>query len=83
MIEFLNFVVEQWFVEWSKVFVVYEVGYVISVKCQGMYDVFIQDSIEKWVIVWVISMGFIDDVNGVWVYGYLFQDYIDVVVGCC
>ncbi|WP_270365544.1 hypothetical protein [Microbacterium algeriense] len=81
-IELSNSVAEQWPAERSKALVAHEVGHAISVKCQGMYDASTQDSIEKWATAWAISMGFTDDANGVWAYGYPPQDYIDAAAGC-
>ncbi len=51
-------------------------------KCQSMYDSSTQDSIEKWATAWAISMGYTDDANGVWAYGYPPQNYIDAAAGC-
>lgn len=81
-IELSNSVAEQWPADRSKALVAHEVGHAISVKCQGMYDSSTQDSIEKWATAWAISMGFTDDANGVWAYGYPPQDYIDAAAGC-
>jgi hypothetical protein len=81
-IQLSNSVAEQWPAERSKALVAHEVGHAISVKCQGMYDASTQDSIEKWATAWAISMGFADDANGVWAYGYPPQNYIDAAAGC-
>lgn len=81
-IELSNSVAEQWPAERSKALVAHEVGHAISVKCQGMYDASTQDSIEKWATAWAIGMGFTDDANGVWAYGYPPQNYIDAAAGC-
>lgn len=81
-IELSDSVAEQWPAERSKALVAHEVGHAISVKCQGMYDASTQDSIEKWATAWAISMGFTDDANGVWAYGFPPQDYIDAAAGC-
>ncbi|MBP5802674.1 hypothetical protein J2D78_11320 [Microbacterium maritypicum] len=77
-----NSVAEQWPAVRSKALVAHEVGHAISVKCQSMYDSSTQDSIEKWATAWAISMGYTDDANGVWAYGYPPQNYIDAAAGC-
>lgn len=77
-----NSVAEQWPSTRSKALVAHEVGHAISVKCQSMYDSSTQDSIEKWATAWAISMGYTDDANGVWAYGYPPQNYIDAAAGC-
>ncbi|KQV03554.1 hypothetical protein ASC55_00750 [Microbacterium sp. Root322] len=77
-----NSVAEQWPGVRSKALVAHEVGHAISVKCQSMYDSSTQDSIEKWATAWAISMGYTDDANGVWAYGYPPQNYIDAAAGC-
>ena len=82
VIELSNSVAEQWPDERSKALVAHEVGHAISVKCEDMYDSSTQDSIEKWATAWAISMGFSDDANGVWAYGYPPQSYIDAAAGC-
>ncbi|MBP3978739.1 hypothetical protein [Microbacterium sp. BLY] len=82
VIELSNSVAEQWPAERSRALVAHEVGHAISVKCQDMYDSSTQDSIEKWATAWAISMGFTDDANGVWAYGYPPQNYIDAAAGC-
>ncbi|MEZ7756988.1 hypothetical protein O5Y58_15835 [Microbacterium paraoxydans] len=82
VIELSDSVAEQWPAERSKALVAHEVGHAISVKCQDMYDSSTQDSIEKWATAWAISMGFTDDANGVWAYGYPPQNYIDAAAGC-
>lgn len=81
-IELSNSVAEQWPADRSKALVAHEVGHAISVKCQDMYDSSTQDSIEKWATAWAISMGYTDDANGVWAYGYPPQEYIDAAAGC-
>ena len=81
-IELSNSVAEQWPAERSKALVAHEVGHAISVKCEDMYDASTQDSIEKWATAWAISMGYTDDANGVWAYGYPPQEYIDAAAGC-
>ncbi|MFJ3471433.1 hypothetical protein ACIPJ1_00700 [Microbacterium maritypicum] len=81
-IELSNSVAEQWPSTRSKALVAHEVGHAISVKCQSMYDSSTQDSIEKWATAWAISMGYTDDANGVWAYGYPPQNYIDAAAGC-
>ncbi|PRB12216.1 hypothetical protein [Microbacterium sp. MYb62] len=81
-IELSNSVAEQWPAERSRALIAHEVGHAISVKCQGMYDASTPDSIEKWATAWAISMGFTDDANGVWAYGYPPQEYIDAASGC-
>ncbi|WP_311259278.1 hypothetical protein [Microbacterium sp. WCS2018Hpa-9] len=81
-IELSNSVAEQWPADRSKALVAHEVGHAISVKCEDMYDSSTQDSIEKWATAWAISMGFTDDANGVWAYGYPPQSYIDAAYGC-
>ncbi|MFJ2552963.1 hypothetical protein [Microbacterium sp. NPDC087591] len=81
-IQLSNSVAEQWPAERSKALVVHEVGHAISVKCADMYDASTQDSIEKWATAWAISMGYTDDANGVWAYGYPPQSYIDAAAGC-
>lgn len=81
-IELSNSVAEQWPADRSKALVAHEVGHAISVKCEDMYDSSTQDSIEKWATAWAISMGFSDDANGVWAYGYPPQSYIDAAYGC-
>ncbi|WP_156118308.1 hypothetical protein [Microbacterium sp. ZOR0019] len=82
IIELSNSVAEQWPAERSKALVAHEVGHAISVKCEDMYDASTQDSIEKWATAWAISMGYTDDANGVWAYGYPPQEYIDAAAGC-
>lgn len=82
VIELSNSVAQQWPSISSKSLVAHEVGHAISVKCQGMYDASTQDSIEKWATAWAISMGYTDDANGVWAYGYPPQSYIDAAAGC-
>ncbi len=82
VIELSNSVAEQWPADRSKALVAHEVGHAISVKCEDMYDSSTQDSIEKWATAWAISMGFADDANGVWAYGYPPQSYIDAAYGC-
>lgn len=82
VIELSNSVAEQWPADRSKALVAHEVGHAISVKCEDMYDSSTQDSIEKWATAWAISMGFSDDANGVWAYGYPPQNYIDAAAGC-
>ncbi|MFJ4225774.1 hypothetical protein [Microbacterium sp. NPDC089695] len=82
VIELSNSVAEQWPAERSRALVAHEVGHAISVKCEDMYDSSTQDSIEKWATAWAISMGFTDDANGVWAYGYPPQSYIDAAYGC-
>lgn len=82
VIELSNSVAEQWPADRSKALVAHEVGHAISVKCEDMYDSSTQDSIEKWATAWAISMGFSDDANGVWAYGYPPQSYIDAAAGC-
>lgn len=77
-----NSVAEQWPAARSKALVAHEVGHAISVKCEDMYDSSTQDSIEKWATAWAIGMGFTDDANGVWAYGYPPQSYIDAAYGC-
>lgn len=77
-----NSVAEQWPAERSKALVAHEVGHAISVKCEDMYDSSTQDSIEKWATAWAISMGFTDDANGVWAYGYPPESYIAAAGGC-
>jgi hypothetical protein len=77
-----NSVAEQWPADRSRALVAHEVGHSISVKCEDMYDSSTQDSIEKWATAWAISMGFTDDANGVWAYGYPPQGYIDAAAGC-
>ena len=81
-IQLSNSVAEQWPAERSRALIAHEVGHAISVKCQSMYDASTQDSIEKWATAWAISMGFTDDANGVWAYGYPPQNYIDAAAGC-
>lgn len=81
-IELSNSVAEQWPAARSKALVAHEVGHAISVKCQGMYDASTSESIEDWATAWAISMGFTDDANGVWAYGYPPQNYIDAAAGC-
>lgn len=81
-IELSNSVAEQWPADRSRALIAHEVGHAISVKCQGMYDASTADSIEKWATAWAISMGFTDDANGVWAYGYPPQEYIDAAAGC-
>ncbi|MBT2486282.1 MULTISPECIES: hypothetical protein [unclassified Microbacterium] len=81
-IELSNSVAEQWPADRSKALVAHEVGHAISVKCEGMYDASTQDSIENWATAWAIGMGFTDDANGVWAYGYPPQNYIDAAAGC-
>ena len=81
-IQLSNSVAEQWPADRSKALVVHEVGHAISVKCADMYDASTQDSIEKWATAWAISMGYTDDANGVWAYGYPPQNYIDAAAGC-
>lgn len=81
-IQLSNSVAEQWPAIRSRALVAHEVGHAISVKCQGMYDSSTQDSIEKWATAWAISMGYTDDANGVWAYGYPPQSYIDAAAGC-
>ncbi|WEK60122.1 MAG: hypothetical protein P0Y60_12355 [Candidatus Microbacterium colombiense] len=81
-IELSNSVAEQWPADRSKALVAHEVGHAISVKCADMYDSSTQDSIEKWATAWAISMGYTDDANGVWAYGYPPQNYIDAAAGC-
>ncbi|WP_435745555.1 hypothetical protein [Microbacterium sp. PMB16] len=82
VIELSNSVAEQWPADRSKALVAHEVGHAISVKCEDMYDSSTQDSIEKWATAWAISMGFTDDANGVWAYGYPPQNYIDAAKKC-
>lgn len=82
VIELSDSVAEQWPDIRSKSLVAHEIGHAISVKCQGMYDPSTQDSIEKWATAWAISMGYTDDANGVWAYGYPPQSYIDAAGGC-
>ena len=82
VIQLSDSVAEQWPAERSRALVAHEVGHAISVKCEGMYDSSTQDSIEKWATAWAISMGFTDDANGVWAYGYPPQNYIDAAAGC-
>lgn len=82
VIQLSNSVAEQWPAERSRALVAHEVGHAISVKCENMYDSSTQDSIEKWATAWAISMGFTDDANGVWAYGYPPQSYIDAAAGC-
>ena len=82
VIQLSNSVAEQWPADRSKALVAHEVGHAISVKCEDMYDASTQDSIEKWATAWAISMGFTDDANGVWAYGYPPQSYIDAAAGC-
>lgn len=82
VIELSNSVAEQWPADRSRALVAHEVGHAISVKCEDMYDSSTQDSIEKWATAWAISMGFSDDANGVWAYGYPPQSYIDAAYGC-
>ena len=82
VIQLSNSVAEQWPAERSRALVAHEVGHAISVKCENMYDASTQDSIEKWATAWAISMGFTDDANGVWAYGYPPQSYIDAAAGC-
>ncbi|MFF7292851.1 hypothetical protein ACFY9N_10000 [Microbacterium sp. NPDC008134] len=77
-----NSVAEQWPADRSKALVAHEVGHAISVKCEDMYDSSTQDSIEKWATAWAISMGFTDDANGVWAYGYPPESYIAAASGC-
>lgn len=81
-IQLSDSVAEQWPADRSKALVVHEVGHAISVKCADMYDASTQDSIEKWATAWAISMGYTDDANGVWAYGYPPQSYIDAAAGC-
>lgn len=82
VIELSNSVAEQWPSTASKSLVAHEVGHAISVKCEGMYDSSTQESIENWATAWAISMGYTDDANGVWAYGYPPQSYIDAAAGC-
>lgn len=82
VIQLSDSVAEQWPADRSKALVVHEVGHAISVKCADMYDASTQDSIEKWATAWAISMGYTDDANGVWAYGYPPQSYIDAAAGC-
>ncbi|WP_164233880.1 hypothetical protein [Microbacterium hydrocarbonoxydans] len=82
VIELSNSVAEQWPSDRSRSLVAHEVGHAISVKCEDLYDSSTQDSIEKWATAWAISMGFTDDANGVWAYGYPPQSYIDAAYGC-
>ncbi len=82
VIQLSDSVAEQWPAERSRALVAHEVGHAISVKCEDMYDSSTQDSIEKWATAWAISMGFTDDANGVWAYGYPPQSYIDAAEGC-
>lgn len=82
VIELSNSVAEQWPADRSKALVAHEVGHAISVKCEDMYDSSTQDSIEKWATAWAIGMGFADDANGVWAYGYPPQSYIDASYAC-
>lgn len=82
VIELSNSVAEQWPAERSQALIAHEVGHAISVKCEDLYDSSTQDSIEKWATAWAISMGFTDDANGVWAYGYPPQSYIDAAYGC-
>ncbi len=82
VIELSNSVAERWPSFSSKSLVAHEVGHAISVKCEDMYDSSTQDSIEKWATAWAISMGYTDDANGVWAYGYPPQSYIDAAAGC-
>ncbi|MFT4259423.1 hypothetical protein [Microbacterium sp.] len=82
VIELSDSVAAQWPTDASKALIAHEVGHAISVKCQGMYDPSTQESIEDWATAWAISMGFHDDANGVWAYGYPPQSYIDAAAGC-
>ena len=82
VIELSNSVAEQWPSARSKALVAHEVGHAISVKCEDLYDSSTQDSIEMWATAWAISMGYTDDANGVWAYGYPPQSYIDAAYGC-
>lgn len=82
IIELSNSVAEQWPGDRSRALVAHEVGHAISVKCEDSYDSSTADSIEKWATAWAISMGFTDDANGVWAYGYPPQSYIDAAAGC-
>ena len=82
VIELSDSVARQWPSYSSKSLVAHEVGHAISVKCEDMYDSSTQDSIEKWATAWAISMGYTDDANGVWAYGYPPQSYIDAAAGC-
>lgn len=81
-IQLSDSVAEQWPADRSKALVAHEVGHAISVKCEESYDSSTQDSIEKWATAWAISVGFSDDANGVWAYGYPPQSYIDAANGC-
>ena len=82
VIQLSDSVAEQWPADRSRALVAHEVGHAISVKCEDMYDSSTQDSIEKWATAWAISMGYTDDANGVWAYGYPPQSYIDAAAGC-
>jgi len=82
VIELSDSVAERWPSDASTSLVAHEVGHAISVRCEDMYDTSTQDSIEKWATAWAISMGFTDDANGVWAYGYPPQSYIDAAAGC-
>ncbi|ALX67137.1 hypothetical protein AB663_002850 [Microbacterium sp. XT11] len=81
-IQLSDSVAERWPSYSSKSLVAHEVGHAISVKCEGMYDASTQDSIEKWATAWAIGMGYTDDANGVWAYGFPPQAYIDAASGC-
>jgi len=81
-IQLSNSVAEQWPAARSQALVAHEVGHAISVKCADMYDSSTQESIENWATAWAISMGFTDDANGVWAYGYPPQSYIDAAAAC-
>jgi hypothetical protein len=81
-IQLSDSVAERWPSSSSKSLVAHEVGHAISVKCEGMYDASTQDSIEKWATAWAIGMGYTDDANGVWAYGYPPQSYIDAASAC-
>ena len=82
VIQLSDSVAVQWPADRSKALVVHEVGHAISVKCADMYDASTQESIEAWATAWAISMGYTDDANGVWAYGYPPQSYIDAAAGC-
>lgn len=82
VIQLSDSVAMQWPADRSRALVAHEVGHAISVKCRDKYDASTQDSIEMWATAWAISMGYTDDANGVWAYGYPPQEYIDAASGC-
>ncbi|MGB4134981.1 MAG: hypothetical protein WA971_00335 [Microbacterium sp.] len=81
-IELSDSVAERWPSDASRSLIAHEAGHAITQKCAGLTYTSPQEDFESWATAWAIGMGYADEANGVWAYGYPAQSYIDAAAGC-